>query len=1155
MPATGVAVLLLLLLVAQAAAAAQADPASPAPAPAPAASSSPPPPRWRLRSPFGGGNWRSRRRRRGVELADAVIAGAARDAKESAGAPSAGGGGGGDSDNAPPSRTQAGCPCLARWEYGGALAYRGCANPNRDPLGYWCAVDGATCPGYYGALGFPSTSAPSSQQRQQQQTTQQQTQQQQQLVAYDYCVGTDGLGVYWPGPRERTTHGCLCQAGRWSLALPGGGGALGPAVPAGKGAYHDRCARPGGPGTPRRCVVDVRTCPDPQALAAAAAAAASFSAADAGVVDTCPPLDDGLGGGDDSSSSKSKSSSSKRASPTPTPPSPETAAAEKELRAAAGYFASAPPRSHRTIGGCACAPGGWRYRYPGGRETELLEGCHNPDGDPLGPWCAVDPKACAWFSGEIRGGGGDGGGGGAGGGRKEEGAQEPQEEAVLAFDYCRLPSDAAERDPLAARPSRRAAALAEAAREEVARTADLLAAQREAVRAAIDARGAAWLDAAAAGALEAAAVLEGAGGNAAAAAAAAGDRSWAALPPSSCRLEQLAPWAQCGGKSACGDWACADAAWPGRCCPVGHVCERQHASFWQCVPPLAAASFGGDAAEAGAAVAAAVAGGRGPSSSSSSSSAEEDAAARRRCDPAARREREAREAEALAAGRDPPAYPFPLPALLPATAQCGGLADCPDGVRGSAGCGDRPWPGFCCPGGSACRRQRGNPWYWQCLPQREDGPAEGAVPPSLFGGDGDGAGGLRPPVSEPGPTLAAPPPLPALAASGLALEPESGAAQAPESLGLSPGRTFVVSMRLAGDYGALLLPAADAASSQPSSSSSSSAAAAAGDPADPADLATASSAAPPALRALKAGLVEAVVAAAAAASAPASASAGARPGGLLYRVEVTSLAPGSIVADVSATFAAEAGEAGASAAFERLRAGVGPAYAASALPARFGALEALTISAQPSGGAGPLVPLARGVGGGGGGGGGGQASWAAARRSGGGKGASRLASSSKRAAPSAPRAGPGVDADAAFGRRKTVGALSPGAAAGVAVAGLAGLAAAGYAVSRGVAARGGGGAAAGDGGGGKEEEEQAAAGGGGGAGSRPLAAWPLRSPRAASPASPPPAPAPAAAGAFLQRGASEGGGGGGASDVAAYATAVPAPSGTVVSRRGSKNAA
>jgi hypothetical protein len=51
------------------------------------------------------------------------------------------------------------------------------------------------------------------------------------------------------------------------------------------------------------------------------------------------------------------------------------------------------------------------------------------------------------------------------------------------------------------------------------------------------------------------------------------------------------------------------------------------------------------------------------------------------------------------------------------------------------------------------------------------------------------------------------------------------------------------------------------------------------------------------------------------------------------------------------------------------------------------------------------------------------------------------------------RAGPGVDADAAFGRRKTVGVLGSGALAGVVLGMAAGLAAAAFAVQRGVAAR------------------------------------------------------------------------------------------------------
>jgi hypothetical protein len=1142
---SGAPAALLLLLLALAAAAALTTAADAADA---AAATTTPSPRVRRWRGLGLGNWR--RRRRAVALADAIIAGA----KESAavsnnnGLSAAARAAAAAADAAaPPARTQAGCPCLKRWTFG-SIDYAQCANPNRDPNGYWCAVDQSSCPGYYGAfsVGGGAGSSAETPTATPTPTTQ--------LLAFDYCVGTDASGEFWPGPRERTTSGCLCQSGRWTLALPGEdsaqGGALGPSLRAGKSGYHDRCAQPGGLGTARQCVVDVRTCPDPQALM-------SPSSPDADVVDSCPDLDDDA--------------------------NPETAAAAKEQRAAESYFASVPPEEHRTLAGCACDPGGWRYAYPDGTPGPLLKGCQNVDNDPLGPWCAVDPKICPWFAGEIRRGTGN--------------ATREQPGSVIAFDYCRLPNAAAESNPLAARLSRRAAALAERAREEMARVADLLARQRAAVKRAIDARGGEWLDGAAASADEAAAVLQ-----RQAAEEVAGDandddasnsdpKAWASLPPSACRLEQLKPWDQCGGKSACGDWACADAAWPGRCCPVGFVCERQHAFYWQCVPPLAAASFGGDAAEAGAVAASAVGGGEGDLP---------PAAAEPQCGPAARRAREARAAAALAAGTTPPSPPV----LLASLSQCGGLADCPDGVRGTAGCGDRPWPGFCCPdeqGGSVCRRQRGNPWYWQCLPQDQDGdgvldaagPAEGVVPPPLIDD------GLRVPVSEPGPSLTPPPPLSPLAASGLVLEPESGAAQAPETANLSPGRGFVVSMRLDGDYDKLLAAAdgsdasaAAAAAAAASSSSSSSA---------DADGTTTTTTTPFALRRLKSGLVEVVTAAAAA------------PPGALYRVEVTGVQPGSILADVRVTFSAEADEGEVSRAYTRLRERAGPEYAASSLPARFGALEGLTISAEQGG---ELVPLARGGRGGGGVGG--------AKRAG-----ARLAASKSASAASADsstlRAGPGVDADEAFGRRKTVGVLGSGAIAGAAIGGLAGLLAAAFAVKSGAEAA----AAknkAGDGGannankgaqadksaqlrylageadegelarelmaegkigpdevvGGVEllreerarREREREGGGGGdsgggkpwvgawlealerrGNGSRPLVAWPLRSPIVpSSPSSPVAAAAGAAASAFLPRGSSDAGGGAAAAaDVAAYATAVPGPSGKVVPRRASKN--
>ncbi|KAI8462229.1 MAG: hypothetical protein J3K34DRAFT_503160 [Monoraphidium minutum] len=146
--------------------------------------------------------------------------------------------------------TQAGCPCLAEWKDAAGGTHSGCANPNDDPLGDWCAVDAEACPGYYGSFaGEAATKG-----------------------YFDYC----GADV-----RERTVGGCLCQS---SWRLEG----------IGKLAYADRCARPDG-GEDRKCVVSARTCPEakspdpldachplPEAAAAATAAGEGANATAAG---------------------------------------------------------------------------------------------------------------------------------------------------------------------------------------------------------------------------------------------------------------------------------------------------------------------------------------------------------------------------------------------------------------------------------------------------------------------------------------------------------------------------------------------------------------------------------------------------------------------------------------------------------------------------------------------------------------------------------------------------------------------------------------------------------------------------------------------------------------------------------------------------------
>jgi hypothetical protein len=64
----------------------------------------------------------------------------------------------------------------------------------------------------------------------------------------------------------------------------------------------------------------------------------------------------------------------------------------------------------------------------------------------------------------------------------------------------------------------------------------------------------------------------------------------AAEPPAmqwkdGCRGPRIAEWDQCGGKSNCTEWGCADAVWAGACCAAGLECHRQHAYYHQCLRP------------------------------------------------------------------------------------------------------------------------------------------------------------------------------------------------------------------------------------------------------------------------------------------------------------------------------------------------------------------------------------------------------------------------------------------------------------------------------------------------------------------------------------------------------------------------------------------
>jgi len=141
--------------------------------------------------------------------------------------------------------------------------------------------------------------------------------------------------------------------------------------------------------------------------------------------------------------------------------------------------------STTTYHNCSCIEGGWWYLHPSGAAAsgpvnKTIFGCANPDGDPLGAWCAVDPEKCARFAGYV--------------------GVDPVN--TWAFDYCNAeaPSLAAKRD-------------------------------------------------------------------------------------GTCKPWSIGEWGQCGGKSSCTDWGCADEQWAGACCASGLECRRQDPYFRQCVKP------------------------------------------------------------------------------------------------------------------------------------------------------------------------------------------------------------------------------------------------------------------------------------------------------------------------------------------------------------------------------------------------------------------------------------------------------------------------------------------------------------------------------------------------------------------------------------------
>lgn len=109
----------------------------------------------------------------------------------------------------------------------------------------------------------------------------------------------------------------------------------------GKSAYRDGCARPGSPSGPRTCRVDQATCP--------AGVEAEFDECGAGAAEE-----------------------------------------EQEQQRATTWHS------------CACVPG-WSYKYADGSAV-TSDGCANPDADPLGPWCEVDPLQCDSFTTVAKGG-------------------------------------------------------------------------------------------------------------------------------------------------------------------------------------------------------------------------------------------------------------------------------------------------------------------------------------------------------------------------------------------------------------------------------------------------------------------------------------------------------------------------------------------------------------------------------------------------------------------------------------------------------------------------------------------------------------------------------------------------------------------------------
>uniref|UniRef100_A0A383VIB2 CBM1 domain-containing protein n=1 Tax=Tetradesmus obliquus TaxID=3088 RepID=A0A383VIB2_TETOB len=256
--------------------------------------------------------------------------------------------------------SQAGCECLSTWYDAAGIERQGCANPDMDPMGDWCQVNPNTCLGYYGVY----TSANGSD------------------VFYDYCSAV----------REKTVGGCLC-APDWSM---------GPGATVGKPHYRDRCARPEAPDGEQQQQQQQQ-----QQHGSSMEAAVVWLWCPRSQLQQCQL--------------KQQQQQAKRKCRVDFATCPENSTVGEfdfcEDTPAAAAAAAAAGESERSVSttfhNCDCKAG-WIYTYVDGSKANF-SACANPDGDPMGPWCAVDPATCDRFAGEIDG-------------------QERNE--TLGYDYC-----------------------------------------------------------------------------------------------------------------------------------------------------------------------------------------------------------------------------------------------------------------------------------------------------------------------------------------------------------------------------------------------------------------------------------------------------------------------------------------------------------------------------------------------------------------------------------------------------------------------------------------------------------------------------------------------------------------------------------------------